>query len=803
MTHVPSPAEELRLIDAELWRLDARRARLWARRAWLVAHLSASAQPGPVPPVPRVPPARPAPPRSETDTPRVQNVLLLLGGLLLAIAAVAFTLVGWGQLGIAGRSLVLGAATVAALAAPLPLLGRGLRSTAEAVAGLALALTVLDAYAVRAVALTAVDGTAYAAGAAAVLAAVWTGYGLLPRAAALRLPLPAALAVAQLPLLLGAVAADTGRYGITAALLVTAACDTAVALRVPGAVLRISAAVGAYGTGAWGVLGAVRLSWTAGGPGDGVRAAALLLLAAGTALVAVRRAGAEGHAVGLSVGVGLLAVVALGGTVRPTLPAVWLVPVHLAVGIALSVVAGARATRVSEPVRRGLVLASAAVQGLAVLWALPLLAVVLLGPARWVSRVWSGTPGGAREAVTAGSPWLPQSQTAPLVLAAVAAVLACAVRAAAWRARALTGVLLLGWSALMVVPAALDLPYPAALMVEGLVTAGLLATAARSRTARSVTAALPASALALVTSVSLAFLSLPARSVTLGVLAALTAFFAVGSLRRRLAVLTAPAALVHGTALACAVGAAAGWAPQHTALLVLVVPAAAALLAAAGITDAPATVAVELTGAVAALWAIALAVTDPGMLSLVLSLSAVIAAGTAVRADRRPAAYAATALFALAAWVRLTGWGVTAPEAYTVPVSVPALVLGALRRRRDARASSWATYGPGLAATLVPGLAAAWTDPQATRPWLLGGAALLVTLLGARYRLRAPLLLGGAVLVLDALHETAPYLAQIADALPRWTLPALAGLLLLTVGATYERRLREVRRVREVLGRMN
>ncbi|NED72804.1 hypothetical protein G3I51_10695, partial [Streptomyces sp. SID9944] len=70
-----------------------------------------------------------------------------------------------------------------------------------------------------------------------------------------------------------------------------------------------------------------------------------------------------------------------------------------------------------------------------------------------------------------------------------------------------------------------------------------------------------------------------------------------------------------------------------------------------GVTDATTTVAVEVTGTVAALLAIGLAVTDPAMLSLVLSLSAVIAAGTAVRADRRPAAYAATALFALAAWV--------------------------------------------------------------------------------------------------------------------------------------------------------
>jgi UDP-N-acetylmuramyl tripeptide synthase len=33
--------------------------------------------------------------------------------------------------------------------------------------------------------------------------------------------------------------------------------------------------------------------------------------------------------------------------------------------------------------------------------------------------------------------------------------------------------------------------------------------------------------------------------------------------------------------------------------------------------------------------------------------------------------------------------------------------------------------------------------------------------------------------------------------------PALAGSLLLALGATYEQRIRDVRRVREVLGRMS
>jgi hypothetical protein len=58
------------------------------------------------------------------------------------------------------------------------------------------------------------------------------------------------------------------------------------------------------------------------------------------------------------------------------------------------------------------------------------------------------------------------------------------------------------------------------------------------------------------------------------------------------------------------------------------------------------------------------------------------------------------------------------------------------------------------------------------------------------------------VLVLDVLHELAPYLVQLAGMFPRWLPPALAGLLLLALGATYEQRIRDARRIREALGRM-
>ncbi|MFH8499437.1 SCO7613 C-terminal domain-containing membrane protein [Streptomyces coeruleorubidus] len=800
MNHLPPPAEELRLLDAELRQLDARRGQLLARRAWLVATLQeARQQPQQAWAQARTQSPPVAWSRPETAAPSVQNVLLVLGGVLLTLAAAVFTLVSWGHMGITGRALVLGAVTLAALAGPALLLKRGLRSTAESVAGLGLALTVLDAYALHEAALAGTDGTGYAAAAAAVLAVIWSAYGLLPATAALRLPLPCALVAAQFPLLLWALSADAGPYVISAALLVTAGLDTVVALRVTGASVRICAVVGGYGTGGWGVLGAGWLSVTADGPGAAARAGALLLLAAAIALGAAWRVSGPGvrHALGLAAASGLLTVGALGGVARFGVPAEWVVPVHLALGVAL--LAGLRAGRLlPDAVRHGVAWASAVVQALALLWALPVVALVVLGPAGWLVRVWSGAPSDARAAVAVEAPWPSDAAAAPLVLLAVAAVLASAVRAEQWRPRARLGALGLLWAAALLLPAIFAVPYLAGMSVLGVMTAAALYLGRTTTSGARVTALV----LALVTAVDLTLVSLASQTATLVVLSVLTALAAAASWRASLAPFTAPAALVHAAALASATGAAVDWPPARTALLVLAVPAAAALLA-PRLGAQRATVPVESAGAAAGLLAVGLAVTDPPLLALVLALCGVIAAGTALRPDRRPVGYAATALFVLAAWVRLAAWEVGTPEAYTLPVTVPALLVGALRRRREPQASSWAAYGPGLAATLVPSLVAAWGDPHWTRPLLLGTAALLVTLLGARHRLQAPLVLGGSVLALVTLHELAPYVVQVTGALPRWAPPALAGLLLLALGATYEQRIRDVRRVREALGRMD
>ncbi|MFJ4788037.1 SCO7613 C-terminal domain-containing membrane protein [Streptomyces sp. NPDC088794] len=812
MTSFPPPAEELRFLDMELRQLDARRAQLLMRRAWLVTALQQ--------PVPRAPLA---PPRPEASAPRVQNMLLVLGGVLLTIAAIAFTLVSWGHMGIAGRSLVLGAVTLAALGAPVALLKRGLRSTAESVAGLGLALTILDAYALHEVVFTGTDGTAYAALAATGLAALWTAYGLLAVTVSLRLPLPSAVLSAQLPLLLWAIAADAGAYGITAALLVTAGLDTIVALWNTAKSVRLVAAVSACAMGGFGAWAAGWLSWNAAGPSAAARAAALLVLAAVIALGAAWRLHQPVTAASGAVASGLLLVTAVGGILRVSLPADWTVPAHLLCGVALL---ATWRTSLPEQVRRGFALASAGVQALALLWAVPVVTLTLLGPASWTARAWSGAPSDARAAVTLDTPWPPHAVAVPVVLAVVTAVLLLAVRDTTWRPRAVIAAVTLAWTTVLVLPAVLELPYSATLLIQGGTTVGTLAAIAwiHERAEHRPTAETPEqptaqstaqlltqpttlllTLLALLTSLTLSFTALASQTATLTVLSALTALFAGASWLKRLRHLTpvmAPTAFAYAAALAVASGVAAGWQSQHVALLVLAVPVAAALLA-ARLGDSPATVPTEVTGAVAGLLAVGLAVVDPPMLALVLGLCAVITAGVALRPDRRSVGYASVALFVLAAWVRLLAWRIGVPEAYTLPVTVPALLIGHLRRSRNPRTSSWTAYGPGLAATLLPSLTAAWADPEYLRPLLLGTTALLVTLLGARHRLQAPLVLGGSVLTLVTLHELAPYLVQLTGALPRWAPPALAGLLLLALGATYEQRIRNVRQAREALGKMN
>jgi hypothetical protein len=210
------------------------------------------------------------------------------------------------------------------------------------------------------------------------------------------------------------------------------------------------------------------------------------------------------------------------------------------------------------------------------------------------------------------------------------------------------------------------------------------------------------------------------------------------------------------------------------------------------------------TAVVGAAVGIAASALDADRLWLALLAAGVAAAIVSLRhPGLHRVGWVAGALLAASSWVRLVLSDVEAPEAYTVPAGAALVALGLLRRRRDPTYSSWRAYGTGLTLALAPSLLRAVTDPGNLRPMLLGMSALLVLCSGIARRLKAPLVIGGGVLAVDAIVQLSPYLVAFYTAVPRWSVIAGTGLLLLVVGMTYERRARELQALHELISRFD
>ncbi|HWG98769.1 MAG TPA: hypothetical protein VNV66_05485, partial [Pilimelia sp.] len=210
---------------------------------------------------------------------------------------------------------------------------------------------------------------------------------------------------------------------------------------------------------------------------------------------------------------------------------------------------------------------------------------------------------------------------------------------------------------------------------------------------------------------------------------------------------------------------------------------------------------VELTAHLAAGAALTLAA--PGgarYAAAVCALWGVAVDLSAVWPDHRRARLGvAAALKLLGWWLLLADRDVALVEAYLLPAAGVALLVGWLARRHGAAVGSWRAYGPALVTALAPSLATVYLhDPHPVRRLLLAAAAVLAVLAGARWRLRAPVVVGGVALVLSTGYE----LVRLWDELPRWIPLAAGGLLLVWVAMTLERRRRDAARLREALRRM-
>ena len=147
-------------------------------------------------------------------------------------------------------------------------------------------------------------------------------------------------------------------------------------------------------------------------------------------------------------------------------------------------------------------------------------------------------------------------------------------------------------------------------------------------------------------------------------------------------------------------------------------------------------------------------------------------------------------------WLLAADRGTHTVDIYTVPFAVYAYLTGAYVYRRLPALGSWVTFGPGLLAGFLPSLVLALVpDPSIGRRLIIGIVAVAVVLVGARHRWHAHVIIGGWVAVILALRE----IVLVWQRLSAWIPLSVAGLLIITVAITYERRRRDWARIRASL----
>src|SRR6266498_409399 len=597
----------------------------------------------------------------------VRGVLLWLGSILLALAAVSFAVVAFLNLGDAGRAGLL-AGTTLVVAACAAAARRPLPATGEALGGLAMALVLVDWYALR----------------RAGVAAGWS---------------PAAW------------------WALGSAVAAAIAGVAARWLRVQ----RLSAAVLVQASAVLVVTTVAEASWTIG--------VGLALVAAASVLAGamLARKPAERHvAIVFGVGSGLLEVAALGlvfasppiqdaasaagpaaalaaMALAPALARVWRnlpggrVALDGLAVIAAGTLLASGGTLLAAEWSSWALLAAVATLGVGVVGLLGPLLRALAAPLEWAGDPWTGrAASGAADAVARLSP---AEGGLEALWPVVVMLLACAAAAGLAAARprgsraiepALAGAVASGAAVgiVAVLPMAVGWPLWAALLCTpaGALGCGTGAVLA-DRDGWSLAASVLAACTAVLVVVALAW-ALATEAGTLAVVGLLAAAAAVAAgasrtswLRRSFAAVATAAVLGESAA---AVVSAGGGAAQ--AGLTVAVAAGIVLVAGArwrqGTAEGPVMETLSLAGLVAG---ILLAAREERWLAAALTAAVPMLAVAAVRPARRGYAWCDAAAAVAATWAWLAVANVALVEAYTLPAAGAALIAGAVTWRGHPR----------------------------------------------------------------------------------------------------------------------
>ncbi len=742
-------------------------------------------------------PLRPSP---ESRPEVVRDVLLWLGSALVAVAALTFALFAWRRLGDTGRAGLLFGATLLA-GAGTAATRRRLPATAEALAGLTLALFLVDWFVLRrggvAGGLSAAAwwsmGTGVAAG-LATAAARW-----------LRLQAVAAAVLVQVSaVLVVTLAADAG-WTIALGLAFVAFPLATVAGRLSHDRVWLPAAIAlTAGSGLMELvaLGVVDDLFRLGDGTTSVRLAGVL------AVMAVPPAGgrltiAASTKQWVLDGLVALSAACVLGAVASLLAAAASSSTALLAAVAVLGTVGIGVARILPPLlNRGCFYAAGSALGVAVLGLLNPVLQAVGGPVSRLGEPWGTTLGADARAYL--SPTF--TEVDPAFGASVVALLSLAVAAglaiAPGRGRRLVPPLpgyVTGAAAVTglvaTVPLAAGSPVWAATLIAaagGLAAMGSTAIADRRGlrlpslvlAGAAVVLGICATGWALATeAATIAFLAFAAGAATAAAGLSRTARF-----RQALGAIAAVAAVGLLAAVAVSAGATSGQ------LGLVIATASGAVLASGALWryEQAEGMAIEATGGCGLLLGSSLAAAQEPWLALALTASVAWLMVAGNRPARRHYLWAGASAGVAATWAWLAVADVTLVEAYTLPATAVALVAGVSARRRLAQLSSWSAFGSGLSIGLIPSLGLVLARGGLARPLALSVASLFVLLAGARARLQAPLVLGGATLLVLAVDALWPVAAQV----PRWVTIGTVGLLLLWLGATAEHRLSELREVR-------
>jgi len=155
----------------------------------------------------------------------------------------------------------------------------------------------------------------------------------------------------------------------------------------------------------------------------------------------------------------------------------------------------------------------------------------------------------------------------------------------------------------------------------------------------------------------------------------------------------------------------------------------------------------------------------------------------------------AVALAGVAGVVAIGGGSVDDVEWVSVPIAATLLVTGATRLARTPQLRSWPALGPGLAVLLVPSLLATMVDGPVWRLVAIGVVAVAVFVFGFARRLQAPFLIGGAVALVHGIATFSPQLRDVYQLTEWWVWAGAGGIVIIVLGARYERSLRSARSI--------